>query len=112
VGVSGKQDALDGAQREDRRDDAPGMARLEAKADEPADQRADSLPCDDRGPGARAAERVLGDVRPEHEERRVRDEEVEGDPEREQPDPGVFGERLPALVQLADEVRRLGRHGT
>ena len=49
---------------------------------------------------------MLRDVRPEDEERRVADEEVQSDPRGQQPDPSVLGERLPPLAQLAEEVRR------
>ena len=79
---------------------------MEPQADETSGQRANRLARDDDRPGRRAAERLLRDVRPEHEERGVRDQEVEGDPEGQEPHPGVFREGLPALAQLADEVRR------
>src|SRR5262249_31228075 len=48
--------------------------------------RADAFTRDDGRPGARAAVLVLGDVRPEDEERRVRDQEVARDPRGEHPD--------------------------
>ena len=49
--------------------------------------------------------RVLRDVRPEHEEGGVRDEEIERDVEDEHPDPGLLDERAPALPELAEEAR-------
>ena len=56
------------------------------EAGETAEQRTDSLAGHDRPPRARSVHRVLRDVGAEHEERRVRDEEVERDPQHEHPD--------------------------
>ena len=52
---------------------------------------------------------MLRDVGPEDEERRVGDEEVERDPGGEDPDPRVLREGLPAVAELAQEVRRARR---
>jgi hypothetical protein len=81
--------------------------RLEPDPDEAAGERADRFARDDDRPARRAAVRVHRDVRAEHEERRIRDQEVERDPGGQQPDPSVLGEGTPALAELADEVGRV-----
>ena len=48
---------------------------------------------------------MLGDVRPEHEERRVRDQEVERHVEHQHPDPRLLDEGAPAFAELPDEPR-------
>jgi hypothetical protein len=90
--------------RDDARDERP--LRAVAKRDHTARKRAEAADCEDRRPGTRAAELVLGDNGPEHHPEH--EEEVpEPEDEHRRPEPGARGELLPALAQLAEEAWRL-----
>src|SRR5207248_5144030 len=59
----------------------------------------------DDAPRTGTAHRVLRDVRPEHEEWGVGDQEIESDPENEHPHPRVLDERAPAVAELGEKAR-------
>jgi len=70
---------------------------------EPAEQRSDSFTGHDERPGARAVHRLLRDVRAQHEERRVGEQEVERDVDDEHPHPRLLDEGAPTLAELLEE---------
>ena len=102
--MEGEQHALDRGRQEQEagRDERP--ARPDAQTGDAAEQRADSLARHHGAPRAGTAHRVLRDIRAENEEGRVGDEEVQGDPRAEQPDPRVLDERAPPFSQLVQEA--------